>query len=104
MANAHNQTKSKGAVRIRSNVCTDPGARHLIPGDVLRRYGYHGNVTDRQHTEKMYYEPCVICRRTIFQILEDGCDHPICRTQEGMLSTAEAADRKQRFHESTEFV
>ncbi len=69
----------KGQVRVRSNVCTDPKAWHLVPGDELRRHGLHyGNVTRKQHEEMMYYEPCCICQRRLYEIREDGCDHPIC--------------------------
>ena len=99
MADTNNQEKPrpKGQVRIRSNVCTDPNGWHLVPGDVLKRHGLHyDGVNARQHEEMMYYEACSICKRRIYEIDEDGCDHPICRRQ-GIPSSAEAARRKSRY-------
>ncbi len=93
--------REKGEVRIRSNVCTDPDAWHLVPGDVARNYGLQGQLNKEQHNELMYYEPCAVCRRTIFFITEDGCDYPICR-QQGIMSHAEAARRKSRYSDSSE--
>jgi hypothetical protein len=84
-------------VHIRSNVCIDPEARQFIPGDVLKRSGYYGPMNREQYEEAMYYAPCSLCRRTVFQIHEDGCDHPTCRSQPGILSTAEAIARKRRY-------
>lgn len=90
--------QNKGQVRIRSNVCLESDAWHLVPGDVLRRYNLHyGRVTAKQHDEMMYYEPCSICRRMFYQIMDDGCDHPVCRKQEKIPSTADAALRKSRY-------
>lgn len=91
---------TKGHVRVRSNVCTDPKAWHLVPGDELRRHSLHyGNITRKQHEELMYYEPCCICKRRIYEIREDGCDHPICRKHGKTLSTADAARRKRSYVE-----
>ena len=92
-----------GEVRIRSNVCTDPSAWHLVPGDVIRRFSLslHG-LTQKQKDELMYYAPCSICYRTIFEINEDGCDHPICREQAGMLSPDDAIRRRKLLLDSSE--
>jgi hypothetical protein len=80
-AEATNQEKlrTKGQVRIRSNVCTDPEAWHLVPGDVVRHYGLQYGVNKEQHEEMMYYEPCCLCKRAIYWIKENGCDDPVCR-------------------------
>ena len=68
-----------GVVRIRSNVCTDPNAWHLVPGDLLKKVSSHRQkLTQKQKDEQMYYEPCCICHRTIFEINENGCDYPAC--------------------------
>jgi len=94
------KTEAKGRVRIRSNVCNDPKAWHLVPGDELRRHGLHyGGVNEKQHKEMMYYEPCAYCRRRIFEIREDGCDDHRCQTRGKTISTAEAARRKSKYVE-----
>lgn len=80
-----------GRVRVRSNVISDPHGKRYIPGDVLQAYGMSTyEVTDRQRDELMYYKPCCICKRTIIQIHDEGCDHPECRRQR-IPSTREAA-------------
>ncbi len=89
--------EAKGQVRIRSNVCKDPNAWHLVPGDELKRHNLHyHNLTSKQHDELMYYDSCSICCRRIYEIDEDGCDHPICQGQ-GIPSSADAARRKSRY-------
>lgn len=86
-----------GKVRIRSNVCLEADAWDLVPGDVLRRYNLHfGRLTAKQHEELMYYEPCSVCRRVLYEIMEYGCDYSICRQQGKVPSTAEAEQRKSR--------
>jgi hypothetical protein len=95
--NLHEKRPTNGIVRIRSNVCTEPNGWHLVPGDLVKRYSLpHHNLTEKQKDEMMYYVPCSYCHRTIFQILEEGCDEPVCRSQ-GLPSTAEARLRMQRF-------
>jgi len=85
----------RGTVTVRSNVTVLNFDRDLIPGDVLKRYFFRveGKITDQQREEMMYYAPCSICKRTIFQINEEGCDNPICRKQ-GIPSKAEMLARK----------
>lgn len=85
----------RGTVTVRSNVTISDGDWHLIPGDVLKKYFFReeGKITDQQREEMMYYAPCSICKRTIFQINEEGCDNPICRKQ-GIPSKAEMLARK----------
>lgn len=85
----------RGTVTVRSNVTISDGDWHLIPGDVLKRYFFRveGKITEQQKEEMMYYAPCSICKRTIFQINEEGCDNPICRKQ-GIPSKAEMLARK----------
>jgi hypothetical protein len=86
---------TKGQIRVRSNVCLEFEAWHLVPGDLLRGYGRSEPPRGgTQHSEQMYYEPCSICKRKRFQFEEDGCDHPICRQSGKLPSTAEAARRK----------
>src|SRR5438309_7741687 len=88
------KSKTPGEVRIRSNVCTDQEAWHLVPGDVGRKYLSSDRLSLKQKDEAMYYVPCSICHRSIFAINEDGCDHPICLRQDGMLSSGEAKRQK----------
>jgi hypothetical protein len=92
---SQNQPPARGQVRIRSNVCIDPNAFNLIPGDVLQRHSMHyGSITREQRDEMMYYEPCSICKRTLFMIQEEGCDQPHC-LKSGTLSSADAATRRR---------
>lgn len=87
--------KPTGEVRIRSNVCTDPNAWHLVPGDVAKSYSLPDHVLNqKQKDELMYYVRCCFCHRTIFEINEDGCDERICRAQ-GVQSLSEAKRRKK---------
>lgn len=78
-AGGEGASNEKGQVRIRSNVCTDPKAWHLVPGFVAQRYGLQYGLNNEQREEMMYYEPCCLCHRLIYEIDRDGCDHPICR-------------------------
>lgn len=107
--------QNKGEVRIRSNVCTDPSAWHLVPGDLLRSHSltahqknellYHAvalgperasrELSATQKKELMYYERCCLCHRTIFEIEEDGCDY-CANGGHGTLSVAEARQRRQQ--------
>lgn len=99
MAVSDNREKmaTKGQVRARSNVCVDPNASNLIPGDVLKRYGMHYDrqLSPKQKAEMDYYLPCAYCSRLLLQIMEGGCDRPICRQGGKIPSTAEAARRKR---------
>ena len=71
-----------GRVRIRSNVVIEQDSWGLVPGEIVERYRRgHFSLPNRpqqqQRDEKMYYEPCSICRRTADVINLDGCDE--CR-------------------------
>ena len=84
MPEASSQLKPKtpGEVRIRSNVCTDPHAWHLVPGDVIKSFSLRQDrLTQKQKDEMLYYARCCICHRIIFEIEEDGCDYAVCRQQ-----------------------
>lgn len=86
--------RAPGAVRIRSNVCMSPRAGSLVPGEIADRYLRREFLTDKQREEKSYYDPCSRCKRTAFQIQEQGCDHPNCRKQ-GIPVTEEMKRRRQ---------
>ncbi len=92
--------KTPGEVRVRSNVCFERNAWHLVPGDLLKacRLPLH-DITPQQRREMMYYERCCICRKTVFVLMEDGCDY--CATGgHGVPSVAEATRRRvMRFQE-----
>ncbi|NLD96490.1 MAG: hypothetical protein GX635_05165 [Synergistaceae bacterium] len=95
-----NDAKEKtGAVRVRSNVTTVAAlsdARGLVPGDILKKYGIRlplGEMTQKQREEQMYYMPCAICGRTIYEILRDGCDHPGCNARK--TSSREKIEAKE---------
>ena len=89
-ANGQQQSKTHGAVRIRSNVCTNPRAWHLVPGDVIQSFSLpQDRLTQKQKDEMLYYARCCICHRTIFEIEEDGCDYTVCR-QQGIPSSVDA--------------
>ena len=79
-ANNQEQPRTKGEVRIRSNICLKQSDWFLVPGDVMMLYGLQHMVVQgsRQHEEMMYYEPCSICRRTIFEINKNGCERRGC--------------------------
>ena len=83
-------TGTKGEIRIRSNVCTDPNAWQLVPGDMIRAYNLPDHhMTPRQNQEMMYYERCCLCRRTVYELMEEGCNY--CAEQgHGVPSVAEA--------------
>ena len=57
--------KTPGEVRVRSNVCLEANAWHLVPGDLLKACGLPlRDITTQQQREMMYYERCCICRKT----------------------------------------
>lgn len=100
MPNSQHQPRSKppGEVRIRSNVCSDPNAWHLVPGDLLESLSlHHRHLTPMQRSEMMYYKRCCLCGRTSFEIDEDGCDY-CAESGHGTLSVAEARRRRQQRH------
>ena len=86
-----------GAIRIRSNVCTSSKDWHLVPGDLINSSALsHHNLTTKQQEERMYYERCSYCHRTIYEIEENGCDdeYSNCRAQ-GIMSTDQAKRRRE---------
>lgn len=89
---SESRPSATGEIRVRSNVCTDPRAYHLVPGTLLRSYFPEHLPTPAQRMEQQYLHRCTLCKRNTFEINEEGCDHHICRRQ-GILSRAEAADR-----------
>lgn len=101
-ANRQQKSKTHGEVRIRSNVCTDPHAWHLVPGDVIKSFSLpQDRLTQKQKDEMMYYARCCLCHRTIFEVEEDGCDYAVCR-QQGIPSFADAKHRRQRYLDNAE--
>ena len=89
-ADRKKKSTSPGEIRVRSNVCFDPNATELIPGDVLKAYQMPlYNITAKQRTEMMYYHPCCICRRTVYVFMEEGCDY-CAEGGQGVPSVAEA--------------
>jgi hypothetical protein len=91
-----------GKVRIRSNVVLEEvNVRKdhwaLVPGEIVERYR-RGHFSDkpslRQKDEKMYYEPCSVCRRTIDIINLEGCD------QCSHAPSAEAARANRERHDA----
>lgn len=89
----------KGLVRIRSNV-SDHRDWNLVPGDEMRRHKLHyDGLTQKQHDEMMYYEPCAKCQRTVYDIYEFGCDCARCQVN-GVVSAKEATLRRERYSDS----
>lgn len=94
------KVRTPGEVRVRSNVCLEPNAWHLVPGDLLKASSLPlHDITPQQRREMMYYERCCICQRTVYVFMEDGCDY--CATRgHGVPSVKEAKQlRDARFRE-----
>ena len=91
------RTRIPGAIRVRSNVSLTADHR-LIPGDALRSYNLDiDELTAEQREEKMRYEPCSLCHRTIYEIFEFGCDNYTCQQQRGrqrIVSREQATKRR----------
>lgn len=86
----------RGSVRIRSNVATSRSAYELIPGDLLTstdRLPNGQKVTPKQRNENLYYQPCCKCKRTVYDIAENGCD--ICANNGQAISREEAKRRRE---------
>lgn len=96
---SQDRPESPGAVRIRSNVCTDPNAYRLVPGDRIPRHQQGYILTREQREEQRYYVPCSLCGKTEFMMFEQGCDNDVCRRQ-GIPSTVEARRRNSRAPDS----
>ncbi len=86
--------KTPGEVRVRSNVCLEANAWHLVPGDLLKACGLPlRDITTQQQREMMYYERCCICRKTVYVFMEDGCDY--CATRgHGVPSVKDAKQHR----------
>lgn len=84
---------STGQVRIRSNVCTDADAVHLVPWSLARTYWPERMPTARQKEEQAYLQRCDLCRRQLYEMHEFGCDHHVCAAS-GIPSVDEAARRR----------
>jgi actin-like ATPase involved in cell morphogenesis len=82
-----------GRVLVRSNVTSDAGAKHLIPGHVLDQTEIDAQTLlhPRQRAEINYYKKCGICARPTADIIWNGCD--ICPPN--AFSRAEVAIRKE---------
>lgn len=81
-----------GEVRIRSNVTFNKDDQHLVPGEIVK--GLHrDDMTALQRAEKMYYHPCAICERTIFEIQRDGCER--CGATDPEITPEAAAVRRR---------
>lgn len=76
-------------VRVRSNVCVDPNAVHLVPWGLARTHWPDLSPTPKQREEMAYLQPCTLCKRRLFEIHEFGCDHPVC-IKSGVPSVDEA--------------
>lgn len=71
-----------GAVAFRPNIASSGehrgNLRHAVAGDVARKYWPamfnpdHPEATRRQHDEAMYYIPCAMCGRNLYQIEAEG--------------------------------
>jgi hypothetical protein len=79
--------RTHGAVRIRSNVLlqiheTDGYHRwDVVPGDIIEKYSPRYSpfvLNERQVGEKMYYVPCALCHRGIYEIMLHGCNERKC--------------------------
>jgi hypothetical protein len=97
MSNKGDNTKVQGVIRVRSNVSLTADWR-LIPGDAIRSYNLDiDEFTSEQQEERMRYEPCSLCHRTIYEIFEFGCDNYTCQQQHGrqrIISKEQAAQRR----------
>lgn len=85
---------STGQVLLRSNVTSDPFAKHLIPGHVLlpSEIDVRADLHPRQRAEINYYAQCGYCKRTTADIIWNGCD--ICPPE--ALARAEVVARKEQ--------
>ena len=93
---AKDAARASGEVRVRSNVCTDSNAWHLVPGELFPSESFAPPriLTPLQQQEKTYYRICSVCRRSSYRISHEGCDYEPCRLQ-GVPSRDEAAGRNR---------
>lgn len=89
--------RKRGGISLRPNIAATTD-RALIPGDLLStlprgryepnpfdRDGSFGVATERQHSERLYYQPCAICGRMI--------NDPLCRCASGASAKPDNAAR-----------
>ncbi len=63
------------AIALRSNVTWSDVRTSLIPGEMIK-WDTRSAITERQHQEHVYYIPCCLCHRLVYQIQRDGCTDP----------------------------
>ena len=74
MREIHNATN----VTLRPNITENDSAWNLVPGDIVELWSptylvvSSREATDLQREEKMYYVPCVYCRRLVGRIMTEG--------------------------------
>ena len=75
---ALNDSGGPGAVALRSNITNATNWR-LVPGDIIERWQpniwseyYSKEASQLQREEKMYYERCSHCQRTLYEIRRHG--------------------------------
>ena len=85
------QQRTPGDVRIRGNLAERDDDWGGVPGEIVGEYRKGHTLSRRQEEEKMYYSPCVECRRNIYQIERDGCD--LCSELGRAASVREAQER-----------
>jgi len=85
---------SPGAITVRSNVVLEPDRWDLVPGELLPASRRSVKPTRLQHRERMYYEPCAICRRPIVEINLRGCTQ--CPYAPSRAEVADAHARHQQ--------
>ena len=77
------RTVSLGAVQLRSNITWREEEWDLVPGEIVEKYRPHHldsrlRTNPRQISEKMYYVPCSVCKRNIYEINRNGCNEISC--------------------------
>ena len=82
-------------VRVRSNVCVDPDAIHLVPLGLARTHWPDRSPTAKQKEEMAYLQLCTLCKRRLFEIHEFGCDHHVCK-KSGVPSVDESMRLRAR--------
>lgn len=87
--------RSRGQIKLRSNVVIDGGRWDLVPGELFHKWRRREEATRLQHEEHMYYEPCSVCQRPIVRIELEGC------TQCPYAPTPEQVDGHRARHART---
>ncbi|HXR35368.1 MAG TPA: Hsp70 family protein, partial [Candidatus Binataceae bacterium] len=100
-----NASQTAGSVRLRSNVflhshCIDGDPNWgVVPGEIVEQYSpryLRIPLNSRQLAEKMYYEPCSLCHRGIYEIMLKGCDVRQCPEGSKRASAAESPSAQTR--------